>query len=159
MTVNNSVSIVPYKKLYQQDFKQLNQSWIEKYFTLEKADLLALNHPETYILQKGGFIAMAIFKNKVVGTAALLKSNIAMYDFELAKMGVHPKHQKMGIGALLGQYLLNHAKQLGAKAIYLESNKKLAPALKLYRKLGFKEIDGLPSPYARSDIQMGIQLV
>ncbi len=69
-------------------------------------------------------------------------------------MGVSPKAQGKGIGKLLAQHIIDQAKQLGAKKIFLESNRKLSPAISLYKKLGFKEIPNISSPYARSDIQM-----
>jgi len=73
-------------------------------------------------------------------------------------MGVSPKAQGNGIGKLLGQHIIEKAKQLGAKKIFLESNRKLAPALSLYKKLGFTEMTKVASPYSRSDIQMELQL-
>jgi hypothetical protein len=43
---------------------------------------------------------------------------------------------------------------LQADRVYLESNTILEPAIRLYRKLGFDEFVGEPSPYARCNIQM-----
>lgn len=153
-----TVRIVDFGTEYREAFKALNEAWIAQYFTMEAADYKALDHPETYILNQGGYIAIALHNKKPVGTCALLKMQNETYDFELAKMAVSPEVQGLGIGYKLGKNVLEKAKELGAKAVFLESNTKLQPAINLYKKLGFKEIDHIPTPYQRCDIQMAIQL-
>ncbi len=80
------------------------------------------------------------------------------YDFELAKMAVSPKAQGKGIGWLLGKGIVEKAKSLNAKKIYLESNTILNPAITLYHKLGFKKVTGLITPYERCNIQMELKI-
>ena len=156
--MDNPVSIVPYSDVYATVFKSLNEEWISKYFKMEEMDRISLNHPKEYILDKGGYIGVALLDEEAVGVCALIPSHKEDYDFELAKMGVSPKAQGKGIGKLLGQHMVEKAKAMGAKKIYLESNRILTPALSLYQKLGFKEIVGASSPYERSDIQMELLL-
>lgn len=84
--------------------------------------------------------------------------NDPTYDFEMAKMVVSPKAQGKNMGWLLGQAVINAAKERGASKIYLESNTTLKPAINLYYKLSFHKIAGLPSPYKRSNIQMELTL-
>lgn len=148
------IKIVPYQACYQAQFRALNEEWIKNYFEMEESDYKALDNPQEYILDNGGYIFIALLENIPVGSCALIKMHNDNYDYELAKMAVSPKAQGKQIGFLLGQAALNQAQKLGAKKIYLESNTKLKPAIGLYRKLGFKEIIGLPSPYQRCDIQM-----
>jgi GNAT superfamily N-acetyltransferase len=62
------------------------------------------------------------------------------------------------IGWLLGKAIVTKAKSLKAKKLYLESNTILRPAIGLYQKLGFKKIEGLPTPYERCNIQMELKL-
>jgi GNAT superfamily N-acetyltransferase len=124
----------------------------------EKPDYEALNNPQKHIIDKGGYIFVALYYDKPAGTCALMKSYNPMYDFELAKMAVSSKIQGKGIGWLLGMAVIDKAKSLGAKKIYLESNTLLEPAINLYRKLGFTEITGINSPYKRSNIQMVLNL-
>ena len=138
---SEEIQIVPFEMKYALDFRNLNVAWISKYFEMERMDFLALDNPKEYILDKGGYIAVALKGNAVVGVCALIKMDHPKYDYELAKMGVSPQEQGQGIGFLLGKHIL-------------ESNTKLIPALKLYRKLGFVEIKGYVSPYERCDIQM-----
>jgi GNAT superfamily N-acetyltransferase len=135
-------------------FKLLNEEWIRAYFILEDADRRALDDPEGYILEKGGKILCAIENGNVLGVCALMKMEDEKFDFELAKMAVSPAAQGKGIGYLLGLSIIEKAKDLGATNLFLESNTKLTPAISLYRKLGFKVIEGYNSPYARSNIQM-----
>lgn len=152
------LKIVPFSKRYAEAFKALNQWWIEQYFTMEPQDFKVLEQPESYIISNGGHILIALWNDTPVGVCALLHSELKDYDFELGKMGVSPDAQGKGIGFKLGKAVIEKAKLLGAKKIYLESSTKLLPALQLYRKLGFREIEGLPSPYSRSDIQMELEL-
>lgn len=138
-------------------FRQLNEEWISQYFTLEPADLKALNHPETYILEPGGCILLAEVAGQVVGTCALIKMPEGSY--ELAKMAVSPAAQGQGVGLLLGQAAIQRVRELGGRRVYLESNSQLAPALSLYHKLGFQYLaPPNPSPYARANVQMELLL-
>ncbi|HEY6975644.1 MAG TPA: GNAT family N-acetyltransferase [Chitinophagaceae bacterium] len=141
-----------YDKQYAKDFKRLNLEWIEKYFVVEEHDLEQLSYPEEYIIDKGGEILFAVYEKKVVGVCALIKT--ADCEFELAKMAVSPHFQGKQIGYKLGGYAIETARLLGAKRIWLESNRILAPAISLYIKLGFKEIPITTTPYARADIRM-----
>jgi GNAT superfamily N-acetyltransferase len=78
--------------------------------------------------------------------------------FELAKMAVTPKAKGRGIGFLLGSLVIEKAELLQAERIYLESNTLLAPAINLYKKLGFQKSEGVTSPYERCNIQMELKL-
>ena len=127
-----SIVIVDYLPEHQRAFRELNKAWIEQYFVMEEADFKALDNPEPYILHKGGAIVVALCNNEVAGVCALIKLNDEKYDYELAKMAVSPKFQGRGIGYILGKGIIEKAKQLKAKTIYLESNTKLIPAINLY---------------------------
>ncbi len=148
------VQIVPYEAEYRQAFHDLNEEWIQKYFTMEKADYESLDHPETYILAPGGAIVVALYRGEAIGVCALIKMDDPEYDYELAKMAVSPKGQGKGIGWRLGQAVIEKAREMGAKKIYLESNTVLTPAINLYHKLGFQKVSGRPTPYSRCNIQM-----
>ena len=155
---SRDVRIVPYKPKYAEAFRLLNVEWISKYFKMEEADHKALDHPKKYILDKGGEILVALYKDEPVGVCALLKMDDPDYDFEVVKMAVSPKAQGKNIGWLLGQAIVEKARQLGARRIYLESNTVLKPAINLYYKLGFQKVAGRPTPYERCNIQMELAL-
>ena len=153
-----AIRIVSYQPEYRQAFFDLNHWWIEKYFEMEAKDYETLRHPETYILEPGGAILVALSGNQPVGVCALLAADGDAGVYELAKMGVDPGFQGRGVGRSLGAAVLERAHQMGATKVFLESNRTLTPALQLYRKLGFREVSGIPSPYRRSDIRMEVDL-
>ncbi|KIO77211.1 MarR family transcriptional regulator [Pedobacter lusitanus] len=155
---SKEVSIVNYVPAYQQAFRALNEEWISSWFKMEQADYNALDDPQGYILDKGGYILVALYKGEPAGVCALIKMNDPDYDYELAKMAVSPAVQGKSIGWLLGSAIVRKAKELGAKKIYLESNTILKPAINLYHKLGFVKIAGRITPYERCNIQMELDL-
>ncbi len=156
MSTPGDMRIVEYEPVHQASFKRLNEEWITRWFTLEKADHQALDHPEEYILTPGGQILMALLDAEAVGTCALLRRDND--SFELAKMSVAEHARGRGLGLLLGRAAIDRARQLGARRLFLESNTRLEPAINLYRKLGFREIKEAASPYARCNIQMELIL-
>lgn len=149
---STDVRLVDYAPQYQAAYKQLNVHWISQHWPLEEPDYQSLDHPEAYILDKGGVILIALSNDEVVGCCGLIKMNEATY--ELVKMAVSPSAQGKGVGFLLGQAVLERAFILGAKRVYLESNSVLKPALNLYLKLGFEHIEDTPSPYDRCNVHM-----
>ena len=151
------VKIVPYQPKYKDAFQQLNEEWIKTYFKIEEPDRVALENPKKYILDRGGFIFVALLDEKPVGVCALIKRE-GLNSYELAKMAVSPKAQGKNIGFMLGTAVIEKAVSLKAKSVFLESNTILKPAIRLYEKLGFKKIVGPPTPYARCNIQMELEL-
>lgn len=150
------VEIIPYSAPYRDAFRTLNQAWINRYFRLEAADNKALDDPEGYIINKGGYIFMAIYDDRPVGACALIK--ISEEEYELAKMAVDDSVQGKGIGYLLGQACLDKARALGATKVMLLSNTILKPAIHLYGKLGFIEVPLPATEYERADIKMEVML-
>ena len=155
--IDKIVNIQPFEERYAPDFERLNFEWLEKYFRIEEYDRKVLGNPQEFILDKGGYIFFATINNKVVGTVALIKRGKDVY--ELSKMAVTQVHQGMRIGQKLMYYAINFAGVNGFKTLYLESNTILAPAIRLYEKVGFKETPKpKDSPYERSNIRMVLKL-
>ena len=153
----SKVVIVDFESKYVNDFAKLNFEWLEKYFYIEEYDKKVLLDPQNYIINGGGHILFAKINDIVVGTVALIKRDNNV--FELSKMAVTEKYQGLKIGQLLMVSCIDYAKNKGIKRIFLDSNTKLIPAIKLYNKLGFKEIV-IPSdtPYERGNIRMELFL-
>ncbi len=145
------MEIIEYQPRYRDEFKNLNLQWISQFFEVERLDLHQLSQPEEYILATGGKIYFARLNDQIVGTVALKKVNETV--FELSKMAVSASHQGLGIGRKLGEKLISDARVLGCRLLFLESNTKLAPAIHLYKKLGFTEVPVENSPYARSNFR------
>lgn len=154
----DTIEIVNYDSSYKEVFRDLNVEWISTYFKMEASDYMALDNPDSYILENGGQILVALLNKEPVGVCALIKMNDPSYDFELAKMAVAPKAQGKKIGWIIGEAIKDKARSMGAKTLYLESNTILAPAISLYRKLGFVEVFGRNTPYERCNIQMALDL-
>ena len=102
---------------------------------------------------------MALYNGYPVGVCALCAMpDGSTYDFELAKLAVNDFIKRKGIGRRLCEAVINKARELGGKVLFLESNTRLKPAIALYRKLGFKELPEYHPAYARGDIQMELSL-
>lgn len=138
-------------------FRDINLEWIERFFAVEAKDRTVLGDPRKYILDPGGQIFLAVDGVDYLGAVALMM----MPDgcVELAKMGVRPAAQGRGAGRLLVSAAVDHARTMGMKRIYIETNSKLATALHLYHAAGFKPLaNPIPSPYARADVQLELFL-
>lgn len=150
----NEVNIIAYEPQYKEAFKALNEEWIKTFFVMEAGDYKLLDHPEEEILDKGGHIAFALLDGEVVGTCALVKTEDHPLTFELSKMAVSPKAQGKKLGYLLGNALVEKAKELKAEKAFLVTNSILVPAIKLYEKLGFIHTPIGHAEYDRADVRM-----
>lgn len=148
----NPIAIIDYRPEHQPWFEQLNRVWIEKYFSMEEPDIYTLTRPDEAILNPGGYILMALYNGEVAGTVALKKENDRRYEF--TKMAVSEHFQRRGIAEALGQAALERARSLGAECVVLFTHSSLAPAIRLYEKMGFRHLPIGDNPYRRSDIRM-----
>jgi|SRR5690554_4689999 len=149
------IQIVPYSPSYANAFRKLNEAWIKKYFEMEDDDIRTLSNPQA-IIDKGGFIFVALKDGAPVGVCALRKSGADTMEF--SKMAVSENAQGLGIGGKLVDAAIAKAKQVGAKRLYLEGNTRLEASVHLYKKFGFKEVIGRQSQYKRVNIVMEMLL-
>ncbi len=136
-------------------FRRLNDEWISRYFALEAKDEDTLADPRQAILEHGGRIFFAVRQGMTVGCCALLAMGPG--EYEVAKMAVTESARGAGVGRSLLDRAIAEARASGATRLYLETNRKLAPAIQLYESLGFRHIPPAriePSPYARADVYM-----
>lgn len=156
---HSEIEIVEYQPQYKKAFYELNRKWIEQYWELEPHDIEVLENPDKHILEKGGHIFVALYNGFPVGVCVLCPMpEESVYDFELAKLAVNNSIQRKGIGRRLCDAVINKARELDGRMLFLESNTRLKPAIALYRKLGFKELPEYHPAYARGDIQMELSL-
>jgi len=154
------VTIREFKPGDETAFRKLNEEWITRYFRLEPKDEEALADPQSSILAAGGRIFFANIEDQCVGCCGLLRSGAN--EFEVAKMAVTSSCQGSGIGRKLLHAAIEAARAAGARRLYLETNRILTPAIRLYESVGFKPLPPdriVPSPYARSDVSMELTLV
>ena len=152
----NNIVIADFNKQLSPYFRDLNFEWLDNYFYIEEHDREVLENAKTYIIDNGGYIFFAIYKDKVVGTVALVNE---AEGYELSKMAVSPDYQGYKIGQQLLQHCIDFATKKGWKELILYSNTVLENAIYIYKKFGFKEVAlENNSPYQRSDIKMVLTL-
>ncbi len=146
------MEIVDFRPEHAGAFRVLNEAWISRHFTLEAKDREVLGDPQGQILAKGGKVFMALQDGEAVGCVALLK--LPDGGYEVAKMTVSEALRGSGLGRRLMQRCIDAATADGAPRLYLETNSALAPALALYRAMGFRELAKQETEYARCDVWM-----
>jgi len=140
-------------------FRRLNEEWISKYFTIEAADEAAIADPWGKILNPGGRIFLAVQNGEAVGCCALVVKGPA--EYEVAKTAVTERVRGAGIGRRLLEKVVAEGRTLGARRLYLETNRKLVPAISLYESVGFRHIlpeRVAPSRYVRANVFMELFL-
>lgn len=152
MSLENTVEIIPFSATLAAPIKTLNLEWLKKYFKVEPKDEIVLSDPQGQIIDKGGMIFYAKYKDEIVGTVSLIK--IDDTTFELSKMAVTDGVRGLGIGKKLVEHCLAFAKERNIQKLILYSNRKLEPAIHLYKKHGFVEIELENGIYERADIKM-----
>jgi DNA-binding MarR family transcriptional regulator/N-acetylglutamate synthase-like GNAT family acetyltransferase len=153
--------IVDYVDAYAADFRDINLEWIESMFALERRDRDVLDNPRERIIAPGGAILLAAHETRgIIGVGALQRS--ADEVFELTKMAVRESARGLKAGEFLLRALLDRAATMGAREVFLLSNRKCAAAVHLYEKAGFvhdaeimREHGG---DYARCDVAMRYEI-
>jgi len=148
------VEIHMYRPEWARHFERINTEWLERYFAVERVDREMLADPDRHVIAQGGAIVFAVLDGEVIGTCALLKESPGVY--ELSKMAVETGFRRLGAGRKLLDAAIAQFHRLRGKTLFLESNKRLAPALRLYESVGF-EHQAAPRPgshYQRADVYM-----
>jgi putative acetyltransferase len=145
----------PFQSGDEMAFRELNEAWIRQYFSIESKDIEVLGDPVNYILRPGGEIIMAILRDRAVGCCALLP--MPERCFEIGKMAVAEDCRGSGIGRKLLAHVIEHAREIGARRLYLETSTKLPAAIHVYESQGFVHLPPeriRQSPYTRSNLYM-----
>lgn len=148
------LAIVPFRPALREDLYRLNADWLQRYFELEPYDIEVLSNPEGAILSGGGEIFFATLGEAVVGTCALMQ--VKPGEFELTKMAVDPSAQGLGIGRVLIDAAIEAFQRIGGQELFLETNTKLAAAIRLYESSGFEHQPATraDSHYSRANVYM-----
>jgi putative acetyltransferase len=158
-TQGTELTIREFKRGDEAAFRTLNEEWIIRYFAVEPKEAVLLADPQGTILDRGGRIFFAVRDGQAVGCCALLR--MAPGEFEVAKMAVTESSRRNGIGRQLIQNAIVEARALGAHRLYLETNRKLGGAIRLYESVGFRHLPPeriVPSAYVRADVYMELHL-
>jgi putative acetyltransferase len=152
-TSDTAFTIVRFRSKYAQAFHDLNIEWLSALFTVEPAHLVTLEDPQGTIIAGGGEIFFALQNGTPVGTIALKSDGNGV--FELTRLGVSPQAQGGGLGRALCDAVISEFSERGGRTLYLETHSKLAAALSLYKKLGFREANNPNADlYAGTDMYM-----
>lgn len=150
-----AVEIIDYAPQYAADFKRLNIEWLERFFYVEEIDNVVLSDPQRHIIAPGGAIFLARLRGDIIGACALIDAGEGR--LELSKMAVTPSSQGLGVGQRLIERAIAAFRAGPAALLFLESNSKLEPAIRLYLKSGFEHA---PKPasaeahYQRANVYM-----
>ena len=150
-----AIKIIEWEDKYAEQFKRLSLEWLEKYVSVEPADLEIINNPHRSILDNGGMIFFALCDGLIVGTVAMIRQKDG--SFELAKLAVTEGYKGLKIGNLLMEKSLEFASQRKAITVFLYTNRRLLPAINLYEKFGFKEVPVAQSKYIEADMKMELK--
>jgi putative acetyltransferase len=124
----------------------------------KEQDRRQLDDPIAAYVDTGGEILIAELDGRPVGCVALVPDATGAY--ELSKMTVSRELRGHGAGRKLLKAAICHARELGARSLFLGSSKKLPNAVHLYEALGFQHVppETLHMPYARADVFMELVL-
>ncbi len=142
------------------EFGRLNEEWISSIFTFEAKDRETLADPFGHYVEPGGDVLIARgCDDRVIGCVALEPADDGV--FELSKMAVSPGERGRGTGRRLMDAAIDRARALGASSLFLGSNQRLTPAIRLYESVGFRHVPRErigPLPYTRADVFMELPL-
>lgn len=144
------MEIIEYQEKYKQDFIRLNTAWVEKYFVMEDTDREILENVDSY-LRSGGMIYFAVDNGKVLATCMVIPEGGDVW--EILKLAADENCEGKGAGSAVFKACMDHAIGHGAKKLTLISNHILKPALHIYEKFGFKQIEVDRTEYERCDVQ------
>jgi putative acetyltransferase len=151
------IRIVPFHDDLAPDFARLNRAWLEESGLYEPIDEVQLSTPRESIIARGGEIFFAIAGQSVLGCVGVIPDGDA--SVELVKLSVSAEARGRGIGRTLIDTVIGFAQERRATVINLASSTLLTPALRLYRELGFVDVDPPDaSPYQRADVWMALHV-
>ncbi len=100
---------------------------------LESPEALAA----TYLTDRGDFLVGEL-EGVIVAMGALRPFDETRV--EMKRVRVDPNHQRQGFGEAIVVRLEQRARELGARAVHLDTTAGQQPAIAMYRKLGYDEI-------------------
>jgi putative acetyltransferase len=119
-------------------FRVLNEEWIARYFVLEERDDRQLENPVAVYIDTGGAILIAELAGRPIGCVALAPDGTGAW--ELSKMAVASELRGHGIGRKLLAAAVDHAREMGARSLFLGTSTKLPSAVHLYETFGFRHV-------------------
>ncbi len=119
-------------------FRALNEEWIARYFVVEARDHRQLDNPVAAYIDTGGAILIAELDGRPIGCVALVPDGTGAW--ELSKMAVAPESRGHGTGRKLLTAAVDHAREQGARSMFLGTSRKLPGAVHLHETFGFRHV-------------------
>ncbi len=104
------------------------------------------------LMNDGGARTLLARKTPRGRAAGFVLGRIAAGESEILTLAVLPKWRRQGAGRALIEGLIETLRRDGARRLFLEAAVSNAPALALYRLLGFVETGRRPGYYERKDL-------
>lgn len=120
------------------DFLVEGDKEFKKYLEIQKYDYEVENLEEKYGLPQGR-LYIAYYENQVAGCIALKPLNDR--QCEMKRLYVKPEFRRKGIAKMLVEKVVFDAKGIGYSEMLLDTLPFLQVAIKMYKKMGFYEID------------------
>lgn len=127
--------------MFKEYFDELNENLCFQSFDKE------LHDPLSKYGEPGGSLFLACWNSKPAGCIALQPLQ-EEGTCEMKRLFVKPGFRDYGIGAKLVQVIIDEARQKGYRKMVLDTLERLQPAIKLYRKYGFKNT----APYYKNPL-------
>ncbi len=120
------------------EFLVENDSKFKEYLEIQKYDD-EIEHLESKYGLPWGRLHIAFYENQVAGCIALRK--IDDTKCEMKRLYVRPEFRGKGIGKKLAEKVIFDAKEIGYRQMLLDTLPFLTGAIKMYRSMGFCEIE------------------
>jgi len=139
---------------------QRPKDYVLEPLTPEDSDAVSILHREDFVRPwTGGEFAALLEQDTVFGFAAkevgnpragivgFVLARLAAGEGEILTVAVARSHRRQGIGWQLMDAVLRQLHGDRAEALFLEVDETNAPAIALYRRLGFREVGKRPDYY------------
>lgn len=110
----------------------------EEYLKLQHFDQEVEHLEEKYGCQNGR-LYIAFYDDKIAGCIGLKKIDDEIC--EMKRLYVRPEFRGKHIGNVLAKKVIDEAKKIGYKSMVLDTFPFLTSAIKMYKKMGFYEIE------------------
>ncbi len=126
------------------DFKEASilfqeyATWLNIDLSFQHFEEELMHLKEMYAFPEG---AILLSKQENIFTGCVAVRKQALDIAELKRMYIKPNNRKAGIGAALLKKAIEMAKEIGYKKIRLDTLDNMHPAINLYKKAGFYQIE------------------
>jgi len=122
--------------IYIEEMKVTDVSAVTELESIVFPDAWSRKSIENTLQQKQSFILVAKYLGEVIGYCILY---YAFDQGEIARIAVHPRHQKAGVGCRLFSEMQKQCLERGIEQLFLEVRESNQAAISLYKKFGFTE--------------------